>query len=164
MAQLYRHRADAENAFDELKKQWGWGGFTTRDLNRRRHMVRLIALLYDRWRRFARLADADHHQPAAAAARRGPPEPSTGGQARLTVTSNHVRRSSVVAALRRTSAFYRDSARTAEQLNDAGRWFLILAEALKKHLGGRQPWLTPPHLHVGKSYRQNQDTGINCRI
>ena len=28
IAQLYRDRADAENAFDELKNQWGWGRFT----------------------------------------------------------------------------------------------------------------------------------------
>jgi hypothetical protein len=24
--------ADCENAFDELKNHWGWGGFTTHDL------------------------------------------------------------------------------------------------------------------------------------
>jgi hypothetical protein len=29
LGQLYRDRADAENVFDELKNQWGWGGFTT---------------------------------------------------------------------------------------------------------------------------------------
>jgi hypothetical protein len=34
MAQLYRDRADAENAFDELKNQWGLIGFTTQDINR----------------------------------------------------------------------------------------------------------------------------------
>jgi hypothetical protein len=34
LAQLYRDRADAENNFDELKNQWGWGGFTTQDLAR----------------------------------------------------------------------------------------------------------------------------------
>jgi Transposase DDE domain group 1 len=28
LGQLYRDRADAENAFDELKNPWGWGGFT----------------------------------------------------------------------------------------------------------------------------------------
>ena len=27
IAQLYRDRADAENVFDELKNQWGWGGY-----------------------------------------------------------------------------------------------------------------------------------------
>ena len=32
--QLYRDRADAENAFDELKNQWALGGFTTQDMNR----------------------------------------------------------------------------------------------------------------------------------
>ena len=26
IAQLYRDRAHAENTFDELKHQWGWGG------------------------------------------------------------------------------------------------------------------------------------------
>ena len=29
LGQLYRDRADAENAFDELKNQWGWGGLST---------------------------------------------------------------------------------------------------------------------------------------
>jgi hypothetical protein len=28
IAALYRDRADCENAFDELKNHWGWGGFT----------------------------------------------------------------------------------------------------------------------------------------
>ena len=28
LGQLYRDLADAENAFDELKNPWGWGGFT----------------------------------------------------------------------------------------------------------------------------------------
>ena len=32
LANLYRERGDAENPFDELKKQWGWAGFTTRAL------------------------------------------------------------------------------------------------------------------------------------
>jgi len=31
LGQLYRDRADSENVFDELKNQWGWGGFTTQD-------------------------------------------------------------------------------------------------------------------------------------
>ena len=34
LAQLYRNRAEAEHNFDELKNQWGWGGFTTQDLAR----------------------------------------------------------------------------------------------------------------------------------
>ena len=35
LAQLYRVRGNAENTFDELKNQWGWGGFTTQDLKAR---------------------------------------------------------------------------------------------------------------------------------
>ena len=31
LLQLYRQRANVENAYDELKNQWGWGGFTTQD-------------------------------------------------------------------------------------------------------------------------------------
>ena len=34
IAQHYRDRGDRENCFDELKNQWGWGGFTTHDLHR----------------------------------------------------------------------------------------------------------------------------------
>jgi len=45
LAQLYRDRADSENPFDELKNQWGWAGFTTRDLPRCQLMARFIARL-----------------------------------------------------------------------------------------------------------------------
>ena len=34
IGQLYRDRADCENGFDELKNQWGWGGYTTQDMER----------------------------------------------------------------------------------------------------------------------------------
>ncbi len=44
--QLYRDRADGENIFDELKNQWGWGGFVTQDLARCRLAARLVALFY----------------------------------------------------------------------------------------------------------------------
>src|SRR5215472_9467073 len=39
IAQLYRSRGDAENNFDELKNQWGWGGFTTHDVKRCQFMA-----------------------------------------------------------------------------------------------------------------------------
>jgi hypothetical protein len=44
LSQLYRDRADAENAFDELKNPWGWGGFVTHDLARRQLAARTVAL------------------------------------------------------------------------------------------------------------------------
>jgi len=45
----YRDRADAENSFDELKNQWGWGGFTSHKLSSSRLMANLVALFYNWW-------------------------------------------------------------------------------------------------------------------
>ncbi|MDO9284755.1 MAG: transposase [Aquabacterium sp.] len=49
IGQLYRDRADAENAFDELKNQWGLDGFTTQDINRCQTVARACALVYNWW-------------------------------------------------------------------------------------------------------------------
>ena len=49
IGQLYRDRADAENAFDELKNQWGLGGFTTQDINRCQTVARSCALVFNWW-------------------------------------------------------------------------------------------------------------------
>ncbi len=57
LGQLYRDRADASNAFDELKNQWGWGGFTTHDLHRCQFAARAVALIYNWWSLFVRLAN-----------------------------------------------------------------------------------------------------------
>ncbi|TAN73200.1 MAG: hypothetical protein EPN14_09910 [Gallionella sp.] len=56
IAQLYRDRADAENGFDELKNQWGWGGFTTQDLARCQSAARTVALVYNWWSWYCRAA------------------------------------------------------------------------------------------------------------
>jgi hypothetical protein len=67
LGQLYRDRADAENVFDELKNQWGWGGFTTQDLSRCRLLAGTVALVYNWWSLFARLADPERHREAITA-------------------------------------------------------------------------------------------------
>ena len=54
--QLYRDRADCENGFDELKNQWGWGGYTTHDLERCNLSARAVALIYNWWSWYVRLA------------------------------------------------------------------------------------------------------------
>ena len=64
LGQLYRDRADCENVFDELKNQWGWGGFTTQDLARCRLLAGTVALAYNWWSLFVRLADPEHHREA----------------------------------------------------------------------------------------------------
>jgi hypothetical protein len=62
LGQLYRDRPDCENAFDELKNHWGWGGFTTQDLKRCRLLAASVALIYNWWSLFVRLADPDQHR------------------------------------------------------------------------------------------------------
>jgi hypothetical protein len=64
LGQLDRDRADCENGFDELKTQWGWGGFTTQDLTRCRLLAATVALIYNWWSLFTRLADPEHHREA----------------------------------------------------------------------------------------------------
>lgn len=54
--QLYRDRADCENGFDELKNQWGWGGYTTQDMERCNLSARAVALIYNWWSWYVRLA------------------------------------------------------------------------------------------------------------
>ncbi len=146
LAQLYRDRADSENTFDELKNQWGWAGFTTRDVKRCQIMARMTALVYNWWTLFVRLADPDHHREALTSrplllhsvAR----QTRHAGQTHLTVTACHGRRQWVIQALARISQFFRHLRETAEQLTSTDRWFRILSKAMAKYLRGRQ--LRPP--------------------
>ena len=50
-----------KTSFNELKNQWGWGGFTTQ---RCRLEARMLALFYDWWNIFVRLADPNLHREA----------------------------------------------------------------------------------------------------
>lgn len=56
IGQLYRDRADCENGFDEMKIQWGWGGYTTQDMERCNLSARAVALVYNWWSWYVRLA------------------------------------------------------------------------------------------------------------
>jgi hypothetical protein len=88
-----RDRADCENVFDELKNQWGRGGFTTQDLTRCRLLAGTVVSAYNWWSLFAHLADLDHHPEAitsrplllSAVARRT----QRAGQVTLTISSTH---------------------------------------------------------------------------
>jgi hypothetical protein len=146
VAALYRDRADCENVFDELKHHWGWGGFTTRDLKRCRLIARLVALVYNWWSVFVRLADPDKHAEAItsrplllyAPAR----EIAHGRQRRLIVSHPHAEAQWAERACRNIAAFLRGLRLTAEQLTPVQRWYRILSRALAKYLRGRE--LQPP--------------------
>ena len=149
IAQLYRDRADSENVFDELKNQWGWGGFTTKDLARCRLAARMIALVYNWWNIFVRLAEPDKHLEAitsrplllAGIAERT----RHGRQTTLTIASTHGRAGWAERVLTDVARFLRGLIDSAEQLTSDQRWARILAHAVRSWLKGRQ-LRAPPRL------------------
>jgi hypothetical protein len=146
LGQLYRDRADAENVFDELKNQWGWGGFTTQDLARCRLLAGMVALIYNWWSLFVRLANPEHHREAitlrplllSAIARKT----QHAGRVTLSISSPHGMRDKARIAFVRIAGFLAGLRRNAEQLNPLAKWYRILSEALRHFLKGRQ--LVPP--------------------
>ena len=141
IAQLYRDRADCENCFDELKNQWGWGGFTTKDLKRCRLTSRLVALIYNWWNLFVRLAQPKKHAEAITSrplllhgvAR----QTKHAGQTTLTITSSHARSQAVQSALRALSRFLELLKGSAEQLRPLDRLRLITQQAFRYLLDKR---------------------------
>ena len=144
VAQLYRDRAAGENNFDELKNHWGWGGFTTQDLKRCRLMARIVALIYNWWTLFVRLADPDQHTEAITS--RPLLLHGVGRQTRhanqTTITRTHGKVGHGRRMLAEVAVFFKSLRPKAEQLTDLERWYRILSRALVKYLKGRQ--LRPP--------------------
>jgi len=143
IAQHYRDRGDSENNFDELKNQWGWGGFTTHDRKRCQVMARLTALIYNWWNIFMRLGIPDKHAEAITS------RPlALHGIARLTrhsnqttveVTSTHAKAAVITVALTKVSAFLKRIKQTAQQFTEAARWKLILRIAFRHFLRSKAP-------------------------
>jgi hypothetical protein len=146
LGQLYRDRADCENVFDELKNQWGWGGFTTHDLARCRLAARLVALVYNWWNLFTRLAEPEQHLEAVtsrpllltAIAERI----RHARQTTLRIASTHAKARWATRALAGIAAFLGALTSAAEQLTPTQRWYRILSHALRHFLEGRV--LKPP--------------------
>src|SRR5271166_5563972 len=150
--QLYRDRGDSENIFDELKNQWGWGGFVTQDLARCQLAARMVALFYDWWNIFVRLVEPDRHMEAitsrplllhAIATRVRHARQTT-----ITVASSHAQAIPAAKAFRAVAIFLRELAKNAEQLTVQQRWRRILTRAFQVFLQGRQ-LRSPPRLAPG---------------
>lgn len=149
LAQLYRDRADAENNFDELKNQWGWGGYTTQDLARCRLMARMVALVYNWWNLFVRLAQPHKHFEAITSRslllHGVATQTHHGGQTRLTITSTHAKQSTIQAVVTNLAAFLTALKATAEQWTDGQRLRAILERAFAQFMlttAGPPVWLT----------------------
>lgn len=136
IGQLYRDRADCENGFDELKNQWGWGGYTTHDIERCDLSARAVALIYNWWSWYVRLA----HPKARREAITSRPLLLSGvarlsehaGQSRLLLTLMHGAGEQIkemVGAVRRGLEYVKT---TAPQLPSGERW-----RALVRYIVGR---------------------------
>jgi len=147
IAQHYRDRGDSENNFDELKNQWAWTGFTTRDRKRCQIMARITALIYNWWTIFMRLGIPGKHAEAVTSrplalhgiARRT----HHSNQTTLEITSMHSRAGLIANALTKVSSFLKRIKATAEQLAAPERWRLILSVAFQNFLRGKVLGATP---------------------
>jgi hypothetical protein len=147
IGQLYRDRADCENGFDELKNQWGWGGYTTHDLERCNLSARAVALIYNWWSWYVRLA----HPQARREAITSRPLLLSGvarltqhaGQSRLLVTLTHAAGDQIramIAAVRKGLEHIRA---TAPQLQKPERWRALIRYIVAQILASR-PAQPPP--------------------
>ena len=120
LAQLYRDRADSENSFDELKNQWGWGGYVTKDLKRSRYSALMVAIAYNWWSLFTRLANPKIKMEAITSR----PfllsgigrKTSHAGQKYLTISSSHAKSAEARMMLENVSKMLHNWAINAEQL------------------------------------------------
>lgn len=132
----YRDRADCENNFDEIKNQWGWGGYTTRDLKSCQFMSKIIALVYNWWTLFVRLANPDSHLEAMTS------RPllltsigrltRSGRQKTMSLTSQHGRLERIQKICCRLVDFFKTLKAIAPQLTPQECWSKILEKATEK--------------------------------
>ena len=143
LGQLYRDRADCENTFDELKNQWGWGGFTAHELHRCQLSARAVALIYNWWSLFVRLASPEARREAitsrpwlmSSIGRRT----EHAGQTTLTLTGLHAHFDKARQVLMQVSARLQAWAKeVAEQLRDGTVWRCV-CEHLKLTLASTGP-------------------------
>jgi hypothetical protein len=130
LGQLYRDRADCENGFDELTNQWGWGGYTTHDLERCNLSARAVALIYNGWSWYVRLA----HPQARREAITSRPLLLAGiarltehaGQARLLLTLTHAAGDQIKAMIANVRKGLDHLRATAPQWPKRDRWRALI--------------------------------------
>jgi hypothetical protein len=141
IAQLYRDRATSENHFDELKNQWGWGGFVTHDLKRSQVMARITAQIYNWWTLFVRWINPEKHAEAITSrplmlygiAR----ESKHSGQRTIRITSMHGHGQKNSEKVSFISSILRKIKNIAEQFNPIEICKRVLSLIFVKFLRGR---------------------------
>lgn len=136
IAQLYRDRADCENGFDELKNQWGWGGFSTQDIERCQTSARSVALIYNWWSWYCRAAKPDARMEAITSR----PLLLAGvgravkhaGQCTLYLTAMHAAGKRLIALISNIRLALAHVKVIAEQLPTIDRWHVLLNYIVSK--------------------------------
>ncbi len=131
----YRDRADCENNFDEMKNQWGWGGYATQDIKSCQFMSRMIALVYNWWNLFVRLAIPEKHHEAITS------RPlllssigrltKSGHQKKIVITSTHGEMKKLGGIYKRLVHFFNELKAIAPQLTLDECWCRILDKAME---------------------------------
>jgi len=158
VARADRDRAGTENMFDELKNQWGWTGFSTQDLKRSQLMARMVALIFNWWSLFARIASGKKHGEATTTrplflqgiAR----HTRHAQQNHLSLSRLHVKARKLAIVLASMSAWLRAFRQSAEQLAQPAGWQALLRQIFRHFRAASTP-ITPPPSHLAAS---------NCRI
>lgn len=126
----YRDRADCENNFDELKNQWGWGGYTTQDVKSCRLMSRMIALIYNWWNLYTRLAFPDQHHEAITTRplllSSVDRQTTHANKKTITVTSAHGKSNKLVSACNLLTGIFDRLKAVAPQLSPSELWKQLL--------------------------------------
>ena len=141
IGQLYRDRADCENGFDELKNQWGWGGYTTHDLERCNLSARAVALIYNWWSWYVRLA----HPKTRLEAITSRPMLLSGiarltqhaGQSRLLLTLTHAAGDHIKSMIANIRKGLDHVLANAPQLTKADRWGVLARYIINKIIATR---------------------------
>lgn len=147
IGQLYRDRADCENGFDELKNQWGWGGYTTRDLERCNLSARAVALVYNWWSWYVRLAHPKTRREAitsrplllSGVAR----QTSHAGQQRLLVTLVHACSDQIKSMIANVRKGLDTILASAPQLPKLDRWHALVRYIISQMIAVRHESALP---------------------
>jgi hypothetical protein len=152
IGQLYRDRCDCENGFDELKNQWGWGGFTTQDMHRSQITARAVALVYNWWSWYVRAANPQARREAltsrplllAAVGRAA----SSGNQTTLYLTPMHAEVGLIKSMIANVQAAIGHVRAVAQQLPKIDRWATLLAYICQRIVGQIGLPTPPPALQA----------------
>jgi len=143
LARLYRERADAENIYDELKNQWGWGGFTTKLLAPTRIMANMVALIYNWWTLYGRMFNGEHHREAVTsrpALLEGVARMTkSGGRRTIKVSLQHEKSGELHGLILNISRTLQRFSAITEGWQQKQRWACLLTYIFRRWLGGK--WL-----------------------